>query len=52
MNKDWHARNPMPARPTLEQRISWHREHQARCACREVPKSLLPYLKPRSKSRP
>ena len=47
MNKAWHAENPMPAKATLEQRIQWHREHQLQCACREVPKSLVPYMKPR-----
>jgi hypothetical protein len=45
MNKDWHASNPMPKNPTLQQRIDWHREHQKHCACREIPKSLLPYFK-------
>lgn len=45
MNKDWHARNKMPPKATLEQRINWHSEHKKHCACREVPKSLLPYLK-------
>jgi hypothetical protein len=47
MNKAWHAENPMPAKATLEQRIQWHREHQLQCACREVPKSLAPYIKPK-----
>jgi hypothetical protein len=35
----------MPAKATLEQRIQWHKEHQEHCACREVPKSLLAYIK-------
>jgi hypothetical protein len=47
MNKEWHAENKMPAKATLEQRIQWHREHQLHCACREAPKSLLPYIKPK-----
>ena len=38
MNKDWHSKNKMPPKATLEQRIEWHREHQA-------PKSLLPRMK-------
>jgi len=45
MNKDWHERNKMPPKATLEQRIKWHGEHKKHCACREAPKSLLPYLK-------
>jgi hypothetical protein len=45
MNKQWHAKNPMPPKATQEQRIQWHKEHQQQCACREVPKSLLSYIK-------
>ena len=47
MNKIWHAANQMPLKATLEQRIDWHREHQRNCDCREAPKSLQPYLKPK-----
>jgi hypothetical protein len=45
MNKEWHSKNPMPAKATLDQRVDWHKEHQKHCACRQAPKSLLPYLK-------
>jgi hypothetical protein len=45
MNSTWHEQNKMPPRPTLEQRIHWHKEHQKHCACREVPKSLLKFMK-------
>jgi hypothetical protein len=45
MNKLWHSQNPMPPKATLDQRIQWHREHLKQCACREVPKSLVPYIK-------
>jgi hypothetical protein len=45
MNREWHAKNQMPPKASLEQRIHWHREHQKHCACREVPKSLLPHMK-------
>jgi hypothetical protein len=48
MNKLWHTENKMQPKATLEQRIEWHREHQKQCACREVPKSLRPYLKPKN----
>jgi hypothetical protein len=47
MNKQWHAENRMPPKATLEQRIRWHKEHQKHCACREVPKSLISYIKPK-----
>lgn len=45
MNKLWHEQNKMPAKATLEQRVQWHLEHQKQCACREVPRSLLPHFK-------
>jgi hypothetical protein len=45
MNKLWHDRNKMLPKPTLEQRIQWHREHQKHCACREAPKGLLKPVK-------
>jgi hypothetical protein len=48
MNKTWHEQNKMPAKATLQQRIEWHRQHQQHCACREVPSSLLPYIKAES----
>jgi hypothetical protein len=50
MNKPWHAQNKMPPKPTLEQRIQWHREHQKHCACRETPKSLSAYIVPQKKA--
>ena len=40
MNKLWHEQNKMPLKPTLEQRIQWHKEHQKHCACRKAPKGL------------
>jgi uncharacterized protein YdhG (YjbR/CyaY superfamily) len=41
MNAEWHKKHPLPRGASLEQRISWHREHQKRCACRPVPPKLL-----------
>ena len=49
MNKEWHAKNRMPPKATLKQRIHWHSEHQKHCDCREVPKSLLPHMKHKNK---
>ena len=45
MNRLWHAANKMPPRPTLEQRIHWHKEHQKHCACREFPKTIKKLIK-------
>jgi hypothetical protein len=44
MNKEWHAKNKMPERATLQERIEWHVRHQRFCACRAMPKSLLKYV--------
>jgi len=47
LNEVWHTAHPMPARLTLEQRIEWHLEHQANCACRGIPAGLLAQMKSR-----
>jgi hypothetical protein len=40
INAAWHVRHRMPAHPTLQQRITWHVEHQRHCDCRPVPPTL------------
>ncbi|MFD2872891.1 hypothetical protein ACFS5N_10465 [Mucilaginibacter ximonensis] len=40
INKSWHKAHPMPANPSLEQRIAWHLEHQQNCGCRPIPQRL------------
>jgi hypothetical protein len=30
----------MPPRPTLEQRLAWHREHAGACGCRPPPPQI------------
>jgi hypothetical protein len=47
LNAEWHNANPMPKRPTLEQRIAWHIEHQKNCSCRPVPAGLRDELRKR-----
>lgn len=34
INKEWHLANKMPPKPTFEQRVAWHKEHQKNCTCR------------------
>ncbi len=46
MNARWHAKHPMPVKPTVEQRIRWHRAHQKHCACRPIPPKLRRLLAP------
>ncbi len=40
INRVWHDAHPMPKRPTLAQRIAWHREHVRQCGCRPMPRSI------------
>jgi hypothetical protein len=40
MNAEWHAKNKMPAKPTLAQRVDWHKAHAKACACRPMPDSI------------
>lgn len=41
INKAWHLENKMPQKPTFEQRVNWHLEHNKVCCCRPIPKKLL-----------
>lgn len=46
INRQWHAGHKMPKRPSLKERVDWHREHAVYCTCRAMPKSiksLIPY---------
>ncbi len=45
INKEWHLKNKMPAKPTLEQRIQWHLSHQQNCQCRPIPENLIEEIK-------
>lgn len=44
VNAAWHAAHPMPERPTLDQRVAWHLDHAAHCACRPVPRLIAEEL--------
>ncbi len=41
MNRDWHLAHPIPPRATEAERIAWHIEHAAECACRRIPDPLV-----------
>jgi hypothetical protein len=45
INKEWHEQNKMPLKPTLEQRMQWHLEHQKNCQCRPIPENLKKQMK-------
>ena len=45
MNAEWHKKHTLPKRASLQERISWHREHHKRCACRPIPPKLLDQMR-------
>ena len=45
MNAEWHKNHALPKSASLQERISWHREHQKRCACRPIPPKLLDQMR-------
>ncbi len=47
LNAEWHLKNKMPEKATIEQRIEWHLEHAKNCACRPIPSKLLEEIKRR-----
>lgn len=56
-NRDWHGAHPMPERASEAQRIAWHVEHAAACACRPIPPRLLERMRelgiePRAEPQP
>ena len=50
MNKAWHLAHPMPKKPTFEQRLEWHIDHQKNCSCRPIPDKLLELMKNKDKN--
>ena len=48
MNRDWHAKNQMPKRATLEERVRWHEEHARVCGCRPMPPTVLAAIEKRT----
>lgn len=49
-NKDWHLKNKMPIKASLEQRYEWHLAHQKNCNCRPIPEKLLSQIKIKKKT--
>jgi hypothetical protein len=47
LNAEWHLKNKMPEKATLDQRIEWHLAHFKNCKCREIPAKLLEEIKKR-----
>ena len=51
LNAEWHLKNKMPEKATLDQRIEWHLEHVKNCACRPMPEKLLSEIEKRKLSK-
>ena len=51
LNAEWHLKNKMPEKATLNQRIEWHLEHVKNCACRSIPEKLLLEIEKRNLSK-
>lgn len=39
-NREWHSKNKMPVKPTMDQRIAWHVAHDKYCGCRDIPAKM------------
>ena len=52
INAEWHQQHTMPPKPSLDQRVAWHLEHQEHCGCHpELPKSIEQELERRAKAK-
>jgi len=49
VNTDWHAANPMPKNPTMDERVRWHNEHASECACRPIPETIKKEMRRRAR---
>lgn len=47
INSAWHAKNIMPKKPTLDDRVNWHLEHSKNCSCRPLEGKILDEIKKR-----
>jgi hypothetical protein len=46
INNTWHEKHKMPKKPTFEERVKWHTEHQKNCSCRPgLPTKLFEEMK-------
>lgn len=39
----------MPKSPSVEERVSWHLEHEKECACRPIPEGIRKEIESRKK---
>lgn len=47
INSTWHAKNMMPKKATLDDRVKWHLEHSKNCNCRPLGGMILGEIKKR-----
>jgi hypothetical protein len=47
INKEWHLKNKMPEKASIDQRIEWHLKHLKNCSCRKIEGKLAEEMKKR-----
>lgn len=47
LNAQWHVKNKISKKPTIDQRIKWHLEHAKNCTCRPFSGKILTEIKKR-----
>ncbi len=52
LNREWHRKNRMPEKASLEQRLKWHLEHSKNCRCRPIPDKVIEELMKRKMELP
>ncbi len=45
INLAWHQKNKLSDKASMPERIAWHMEHTANCACRPMPPSVRQAMK-------
>ena len=51
LNREWHKKHVLGKGASLDARVKWHREHEVKCGCREVPANLRKLLGPKTKKK-
>ena len=47
VNKEWHEKNKLGEKASLDKRVEWHLEHEKNCACAPIPKDVIQELEKR-----
>jgi len=50
INVAWHEAHQLPRKPTLAQRVAWHRLHAEHCGCEPIPPAIMIEIDRRDRS--